>query len=84
MEEILKTLKINSKVLARRTFVIWDILLPTEQDAKQLVGSVLTARNLRLQKEYMGTRKTKITVHGVHVDILEDRMGAFFSEEWKK
>lgn len=72
MEEVLKTLKINPKVLARRTNVIWDILLPTEQEAKQLAGSVLTTRNLRLQTEYIGTRKTKITVHGVPVDISED------------
>lgn len=66
--------------MARRTIVIWDILLPTEQEAKQLPGSVLTTRNPRLQKEYMGTRKTKITVHGVPVDISEDRMGTAFSK----
>lgn len=27
----------------------------------------------------MGTRKSKITVHGVTVDIYKDRMGAFFA-----
>lgn len=28
----------------------------------------------------MGTRKTQITVHGVPVDIPEERMGAFFAK----
>lgn len=72
MEEVLKTLKVNPKVLVRRTNAIWDILLPTVQDAKQMAGSVLTTKNLRLQTEYMGTRRTRITVRGVPVDISED------------
>lgn len=41
MEEILKSLNIALKVLARRSSAIWDILLATEQEAKQLAGSVL-------------------------------------------
>lgn len=41
---------------------------------------MLTTRNLRLQTEYMGTRRTKITVHGMPVDISEDLMGVFFSK----
>lgn len=66
MEKALKTLHISPKVLARRTNALWDILLPTEQQAKELAGNVLNAKNLRLQTEYMGT--------------CEDRMGAFFSK----
>lgn len=30
--------------------------------------------------EYMGTRKTRFTVHGVPVDISEDCVGAFFAK----
>lgn len=45
-----------------------------------MAGSILTNKNQRLQTEYMGSHKTKITVHGVPVDISEDRMGAFFSK----
>lgn len=29
---------------------------------------------------FMGSRRTKITIHGVPVDIYEDRIGAFFSK----
>lgn len=57
---------------------MWDLLLSSEQEAKLLTGSILSPSSLRLQTEYMGIRKTKITVHGVSVDICGDRMGAFF------
>lgn len=45
-----------------------------------MAGSVLTTKYIRLQTEYMGTRKTRIRVHGVAVDISEDRMGAGFNK----
>lgn len=59
---------------------MWDVLLATEQEAKQLAGSSLTMKTLRLQIEYMSTRRTIVMLHGVTVDITEDRMGAFFAE----
>lgn len=37
----------------------------------------MNAKKLRLQTEYMGTRRTKVTIHGVS---CKDRMGAFFSK----
>lgn len=48
--------------------------------AKQLTGTILTTKNLRLQTEYMGTRRTKVSVHEVPVDIKEDRMAAIFDK----
>lgn len=59
---------------------IWDLLLGTEEDAKRIAGSVLSTAAVRLQTEYMGTWRTKITVHGVPVDICEDRLGDIFSK----
>lgn len=38
IEEALKFLKIDLKILNRRSNILWDILLATEQDAKQLGG----------------------------------------------
>lgn len=48
-----------------------------------LAGSILTSKTLRFQTEYMGTRNTKVTVHGVPVDITVDRIGAFFAQYGK-
>lgn len=74
MEEALKTLKIGSKFLTRRCNAI---LLPTEE-AKMLAGNTVTTKSVRLQTEYLGTRLTNITFHGVPVNITADRLGAFW------
>lgn len=45
-----------------------------------MAGSTLVTKSVRLQTEYLGTRMTKVTVHGVPVDISGDRLGTFFSQ----
>lgn len=65
MEEALKTLNVAPRMLARRSNALWDILLADEEEAKKLAGSILMTKNVRMQTEYMGTRKTRVTVHGV-------------------
>lgn len=37
-------------------------------------------KDLRLQKEYMSTPKTRITIHAVSMYISKDHLGAFFSD----
>lgn len=59
MEEAAKSLRIAPKILARRINALWDLLLATEQEAKALTGNILTTATLRLQTDYMGTRRTK-------------------------
>lgn len=80
MEGALKSINVAPNVLARRSNAMWDILLGTEQEAKQLTGCVLLTTSITPQTEYMDTRWTKITVHRVPVNICEDRMRAFFSK----
>lgn len=79
MKEVLKSLKIMPKMLARSSNSMWD-LLSSKQEAKQLAGSILSTYSLQLQTEYMRTRNTNITIHGVPVDISENRIGAFFAK----
>lgn len=59
---------------------MWDLLLGSEQEAKQHAGSILTTTLVRLQAEYMGTQKTRIMVHGIPVDICVNRMATFFAK----
>lgn len=59
---------------------MWDILLVPEEVEKALVGSTLSTKTMRLQTEYMGTRKTWITLHEVPMYITEDHLGAFFAD----
>lgn len=63
MEEAFKTLNIDPKVLAKRSHAMWDILLVT--------------KSVRLQTEYLDTRKSGITLYGVLLDISEDQVGTF-------
>lgn len=80
MEEALKSLNIGAKVLAQHSNAMWDVLLQTEDAAILLEGSILTMKTARLQTEYMGQRKTKVTLHGVPAFISENHLGFFFSK----
>lgn len=78
MEEALKSLKTKTRILARWSRVMWDLLLTSEQEAKKLSGNVSTSKTLCLQTEYMGTWRTQVMVHRVPIDIKEDRLGGLF------
>lgn len=80
MEEAIKRLNIAVKILVRRSRAMWDILLASDDTAKSLVGNIMTTKSVRLQTEYLGTRKTKVILHGVHLYILLDHLGFFFSK----
>lgn len=77
MEEALMSLSIAPKILARRSNATWDILLATITETKVLAEGILTTKPLRLQIEYLDTQKTKITLHGVPLDI--EHWGALFA-----
>lgn len=52
----------------------------TEDAVKALTGNILATKSVRLQTEYMGTRKTNITFDGVSLYIGEDHLGFFFAK----
>lgn len=68
-----------ARVMTSRTNAMWDVLLASEE-AKTLAGSILTTKSVRMKEEYMGTRRTKITLHGMPMDAAEDQSGAFFAK----
>lgn len=80
IEEVLKILQISAKILARQSNAMWDILLATEDAAKSLAGCVLTTKIVRLQTGYLGTRKSKVTLHRIPLFISEDHLGFSFSQ----
>lgn len=68
------------KMLVKRSYAVWNILLATEEEAKQLAGIIIMAKAVRLQTEYMATQKITVTVNGVPADITEDWLRAFFAK----
>lgn len=51
---------------------MWDIILTSEEEAKALAGSILTIKLVRIHTEYIGTRRTKITLYGMPMDVEEN------------
>lgn len=75
MGEAIKRLNIGTKVLARRDRAMWDILLASEDAANLLAWSTLTTKLLRRQTEYLGSRKTKVILHGMPLYISLNHLG---------
>lgn len=59
---------------------MWDILLTSEGEAKTLAGCILITKSVTMQTENMGTQGINISLHGVLIDIEEDIVGVFFTE----
>ena len=64
-EDVLKTEGIPDRYFCRRSFATWDVLLPSEDLAKKLAGNNITTKLFRLQPEYRGQRRIKVTVYNV-------------------
>ena len=78
--ELLLANGIPAKYICRRSFGTWDILLPTEEEAKKLAKEIVYHKQLRMQPEYRGRRKTNITIYNVPVDLSTEYLAAFLSK----
>ena len=78
-EDLLKTANIPGKYFYRRSFATWDVLLPSEEAAKKLAGGNITTRFFRLQPEYRGKRRIRVTVCNVSMQLSGDVLAAYLS-----
>ena len=78
-EDLLKAAGIPAKYHCRRTFATGDVLVPSEELAAKLAGDIITFKYFRLQPEYMGRRKIKITVCNVPIQLNEEVLAAYLS-----
>ena len=76
-EELLRAADIPAKYYCRRSFATWDVLLPSEEQAAKLAGGNITSKYFRLQPEYMGRRRIKITVCNVPIALNEEVLAAY-------
>ena len=79
-EEAILSLGFPTRQYVRGGFATWDILLNTKEDAEKIWLGDWNTKHLRLHPEYMGRRKTQVTVHNVPFDISDDHLGGFFSQ----
>ena len=78
-EDLLRAADIPAKYYCRRSFATWNVLLPNEELATKLAGGNITSKYFRLQPEYMGKRKIKITVCNVPIQLNEEVLAAYLS-----
>lgn len=62
---------------------MWDMILATEQEAKQLAGSIIKVKVVRLEAINLSTRKIRVTVHGC-LQISQKTGWEPFCEIWKR
>ena len=79
-EELLKAAASPAKYYCRRSFTTYDILLPSEELAVKLAGDNITSKHFRLQPEYLGQRRIKVTVRKVPIQINGEALAAFLCE----
>lgn len=58
---------------------MWDILQATTEEAKALAGSI---KSVKLQTEYLGSRKMQITLHGGSLGHRRGPFGGFLCSLW--
>ena len=66
-------------IFCRRSFATWDVLVPSEEVAKKLAGGNITTCFFRLQPEYRGKRRIKVTVCNVTTQLSCDVLAAYLS-----
>ena len=78
-KEILRKAGIPCQYFRRRSFATWDVLLPTEEQAAKAAANNITMKHFRLQPEYKGTCRLRVTVCNVLAYITGEVLAAYLS-----
>ena len=79
-EEILKGAGIPAKYYCRRSFATWEVLLPSKELVIKLAGDNITTKHFRLQPEYLGQCRIKVTVCNVPIQLNGEVLAAYLCE----
>ena len=78
-EELLNKAGIPCQYFSRRSFATWEVLLPTEEQAAKAAKNNITTEYFRLQPEYKGTRRIRVTVCNVPAYITGEVLASYLS-----
>ena len=78
-EELLRTAGIPCQYFCRRSYAPRDILLPTVEQAVRTAATNITTKHFRLQPEYMGTRRVRVTICNVLAFLTGEVLESFLS-----
>ena len=79
-EELVRKAGIPCQYFCRKSFATWDVLLPTEEQAAKAAANNIVTKHFRLQPEYRGTRRLRVTVSNVPAVITGEVLAAYLSE----
>ena len=77
-KELLQTAGIPAQYFCR-SFTTWDVLLPTREQVAKLAESCTTIKFFRLQPEYTGKRRIRVTLCNVPENLPGEVMASFLS-----
>ena len=78
-EDLLRKAGIPCQYFCRKSFATWDVLLPTEEQAAKAAATNIMTKNFRLQPEYKGTRRLRVTVCNVPAYISGEFLASYLS-----
>ena len=78
-EDLMGKAGIPCQYFCRGGFATWDVLLPMEKQAAKVAESDVITKNFRLQPEYKGTRRLRVTVCNVPAIITGEVLAAYLS-----
>ena len=78
-EDLLRKAGVPCLYFCRRSFATWNVLLPTQEQAAKAASTTITTKFFRLQPEYMGNRRIRVTVCNVPATVTGEVLAAFLS-----
>ena len=78
-EELLRKAGIPCQYFCRKSFATWDVLLPSEEQAAKAAANDIVTKHFKLQLEYKGTRRLRVTVCNVPAFITGEVLAAYLS-----
>ena len=79
-EELLKTAGIPCRYFCRRSFARWDVPLPSVDLVKKLAEDTIATKFFRLQPEYKGHMRIRVTVSNVPIELNGDVLAIYLSD----
>ena len=78
-EELIRTASVPFRYFCRRSFAAWDDLLQTKEMAAKATACNIATKFFRLQPEYMGTRRIRVTVCNAPTFVIGEVLVSFLS-----
>ena len=78
-EKLLRKAGIPCQYFCQKGFATWDVLLPSEEQAAKAAAKDIVTKHFRLQPEYKGSRRLRVTVCNVPAFITGEVLAAYLS-----